>query len=62
MYNPYKYNKIEEFSCLIKSEVFDYMMENDSDFRMFVSKNKDKAIEVIAKEYNIDLEMLSRIT
>lgn len=33
------------------------MIKNDPEFRAFVEKNKGKAIEEIAREYNIDLDI-----
>lgn len=57
LHNPYKYNKVVEFKTLLKSELYDYMIKNDPEFRAFVEKNKGKAIEEIAREYNIDLDI-----
>jgi len=63
MFNPYQFNQLSMFKNLINKkpqDVFSYLIQNNPQFKDFVDKNKDKTIEDIALDYDIDISMLKQ--
>lgn len=42
------------------NEVFNQMMQTNPQFKSFVEQNKGKSVEQIAKEHNIDMNLLKQ--
>ena len=42
------------------NEVFNQMLQNNPQFRDFVDNNKGKSVEQIAREHNIDMNLLKQ--
>lgn len=42
------------------NEVFNQMMQTNQQFKSFVEQNKGKSVEQIAKEHNIDMNLLKQ--
>ena len=42
------------------NEIFNQLLQNNPQFRKFVDENKNKSIEQIAKEHNIDMNLLKQ--
>ena len=49
-----------EISRILRNpnEVYEEMMNSNPDFREFVEKNKNKSIQQIASDYNVDPNLL----
>lgn len=63
MFNPYQ-NNLSLFKSLIENKnpqnLFEFMINTNPNFRQFVDKNKDKTIEDIAMEYDLDLDLIKK--
>lgn len=64
MFNPNQFNNLSLLKNLVDNknpqDIFNFLVNTNPQFKQFVEKNKDKTIEDIAMDYDIDLELLKK--
>lgn len=64
MFNPYQFNPLSLFRNLMAGrnpqDLYNDMINTNPQFKEFVENNKNKTIEDIALEYDIDLNLLKK--